>query len=417
MRAQNSASRMLAISAFLLGSLFVALPMCQAQEIEPNQPCAQAQNLGAIPLPFTLSGSLDSTPTTPDVDFFRFIGTPGAVVRIDLEGATVGKGTLVDPYLGAFDSSCNLIAVNDDFQSLNSRLTLAIPLDGVLILGATSCCDGSFLGGGIGTYQLSVNYFVPVRSISGRIVDAVTRQPLAGNTEAFGFVRLLSCGPFGCQDINSQPSGSDGRFVFTRDVSGQLLSPGTYQIIATANEYEAAQTDPVEVFAGEDRNLGDVALQPFPVRFSDIKACNDVPPQGGKCRYSVRITNRLATSLAGAAWSLVGSSGTGSFADFTTFQTDDPKKLMLGSLESKVVRFEFDVPATVRAGASICTQVFIGDDRREPFFNTVGQRSLFCISKSFDPASTFSVLPSKEAQKNFRHSDGRGMAPPRAKGQ
>jgi hypothetical protein len=391
--------------------------MCHAQdhETEPNQPCAQAQNLGAIPLPYTLAGSLDSTLGSPDVDFFRFIGTPGALVRIDLEGATVGKGTLVDPYLGAFDSSCNLIAVNDDFQLLNSRLTLAIPLDGVLILGATSCCDGSFLGGGVGTYQLSVSYFVPVRSIGGRIVDAVTAEPLAGNTEAFGFVRLLRCESFGCSDINSQSAGSDGRFLFTRDAGGQFLAPGTYQIIATANEYEAGQTDQFEVFGGDDRDLGNVALQPFPVRFSDITPCTDVPAQGGKCRYSVRITNRLSTRLSGAAWSLVTGSGTGSHTDSTNFQTDDPKKMTLESLESKVVRFDFDVPGTVRAGAFICTQVFFGDDRREPLFNTVGQRFLFCITKSFNPTSAFSVAPSKDAQKNFRRSDGRMMAPPKAK--
>ena len=34
----------------------------QGMDVEPNDACLQAQNLGITPLPFDLTGSLDSTP-------------------------------------------------------------------------------------------------------------------------------------------------------------------------------------------------------------------------------------------------------------------------------------------------------------------------------------------------------------------
>jgi len=414
----KSAPKLLAIGALLFAALLNDVPVAGAQETEaePNQPCSQAQNLGAIPLPFTVSGSLDATAAGGDVDFFKFVGTPGALVRIDMEGATTANGTLTDPHLGAFDSSCNLIIANDDFQGLNSRITTAIPGDGVLILAATSCCDSGFNGGfSSGTYRLSVNPLAAIRSISGRTVDAVTGQPLPGTATApFAQVRLLRCETAGCLDVAWQPVGSDGRFQFNRDMFGQLLSAGSYEIIATAQEYQAAQTDPVQISDGEDRNLGDIALEPFPARFSDVTPCSNVPAAGGRCHYSVRITNRLGTRLTGAAWSMVDAFGTGSLADVTRFQANDTHKMGIDPQESKVVHFHFEVPGTVRAGALICAQVFFSDDRREPFFNTVAQTNLFCITKTTDTSPALSVVPRKDAQKTFRGSDGRMMAPPKA---
>jgi hypothetical protein len=395
----------------------VRLAAAQEPDTEPNQPCTQAQNLGAIPLPFTLFGSLDATPTAGDVDFFRFVGTPGALVRIDLEGLVTSKGTLQDPFLGVFDSSCNLIMSNDDFQGLNSRISAMIPADGVLILAATSCCDGGFNGAFMnGTYQLTVSTLSAIRSISGRTVDAVTKQPLPGTASPpFAQVRLLRCEAGICSDVASQSVGTDGRFQFNRDMFGQFLSAGSYEIIASAQEYQDEQTDPIQVSDGEDRDLGDIALEPFPARFSDITPCSDVPAAGGRCRYSVRITNRLGTRLTGAAWSVVDAFGTGSLADVTRFQANGTHKLGIDPQESKVMHFSFEVPGTVRAGAFICAQVLFADDRREPFFNTVAVASLFCITKTAETSPALSVVPRKDAERMNRGSGGRMMTPPKAK--
>src|SRR5262245_55563428 len=136
----------------------------QGPDVEPNSTCPTAQNFGAIALPFTLEGSLDGStvPGGGDVDFVRFTGTPNTSVRVDLEGQATGKGTLGDPFLGLFDSGCNLIAINDDNGStLNSRLTVTIPSDGVFIMAVSRCCDFSFDQGGSGTYQLTIQEILP----------------------------------------------------------------------------------------------------------------------------------------------------------------------------------------------------------------------------------------------------------------
>jgi hypothetical protein len=53
-----------------------------------------------------------------------------------------------------------------------------IPADGLFVLAATLCCDNEFLGGGLGTYRLSLTSLLVIGSISGRVVDALTGTPL-----------------------------------------------------------------------------------------------------------------------------------------------------------------------------------------------------------------------------------------------
>src|SRR5919106_935115 len=119
----------------------------------------------------SLQGSLDTPPEEPDVDFFRFSATPGAQLVADHEGQATGAGTLGDPFLGLFDSGCNLLTLNDDTETLNSRLSFDVPPDGIFILAASSCCDGEFTGNGgsSGTSQLTISPPPPsIGSISGR---------------------------------------------------------------------------------------------------------------------------------------------------------------------------------------------------------------------------------------------------------
>src|SRR6185503_17827938 len=113
---------------------------------------------------FTLDGSLDGSqvPGGGDVDFVRFSGTPNTTVQVDLEGQATGHGTLGDPLLGFFDSGCTVIAINDDNGStLNSRLVVTIPNDGVFIMAVTGCCDFGFNQGSSGTYQLNIQAILP----------------------------------------------------------------------------------------------------------------------------------------------------------------------------------------------------------------------------------------------------------------
>jgi len=408
---KESASRnVLVFMLFMLlgvfGNVFTAF--AQVNEAEPNNACSLPQNLGVTSSPLIVQGSLDSSSGLPngDVDFFRFTGAPGDQIKVTLEGLTNGKGTLSDPYLGAFDSSCNFIASNDDFNSLDSALNLTIPADGVVILAATSCCDSSFSGNGasLGTYQLTVTSPAVVRSISGHIIDGVTGNALSGSGQPFGYARLQRCEQSECFDVNSQAADINGQFRFTATAFGQPLDVGLYKVIAFANEYIQNQTSLFSVTVGENRNIGNIALQPFPIRISEIRPCGNLPAEGGGCAYSARVTNRSASAVDVAAWSVVSSNGIGSFINSTTFQTADPQWLKIAAGGSKVVQFSFTVPSGITNGTSICTQLFVGDSRKAPFFNTIGQQGLFCISKG--ATGGFSAVSQKEAQKTFRRLNG-----------
>jgi hypothetical protein len=192
------------------------------------------------------------------------------------------------------------------------------------------------------------------------------------------------------------------------------LESGSYQIVAFANEYREAKTAPFEFVEGEDQDVGDIPLQPlFFVQFSDIQPCGDLPPEGGLCRYSVRVNNHQSGPLQGAAWSLVESFDLGSVIGFTRFQPQRPRRITLGPEESSVVRFNFEVPSTVRDGASFCTQVFVGQGD-SPFFDTVRETFLFCISKGV--TGGFSVLSEEEVKDLRRQVDGRSMILPKQQG-
>ena len=163
----------------IFGSTLGFVPVALSQEIEPNNTCPTAQDVGLVTLPLTLEGELIPTVETPaDIDFFRFTGTPGSAVRVDLEGQDTEQGTLADPLVGVFDSNCNFFNSNDDSGGTrNASLVFTVPADGIFVVAATSFPDFSFIGGGVGTYQLSLT---PAGGIRGRVVDADTEMPLPG---------------------------------------------------------------------------------------------------------------------------------------------------------------------------------------------------------------------------------------------
>src|SRR6185369_3804542 len=109
---QQAALAILFALACILSSPSAAL--AQAVDIEPNNTCSTAQNIGQVSSTLTINGSIDRILAVSDVDFYKLTGTPGQRIIIDLEGQSTGRGTLQDPFLGAFNSFCNLIGSNDD---------------------------------------------------------------------------------------------------------------------------------------------------------------------------------------------------------------------------------------------------------------------------------------------------------------
>ena len=408
-RRSQASFTLLAVFCLLIG--FSSQAFAQAVEVEPNDPCTEAQDLGPVDLTgaFSVQGSLDTPPEDPDVDFFRFSAAPGAQVVADHEGEPTGAGTLPDPLLGLFDSDCNLLASNDDSGgTLNSRLRFDVPPDGVFVLAAASFPDFDFTGAGgsSGTYQLTIAPPPPaIGSISGRVVDALTGEPLPGNEPPFAFVELLRCENDTCFVVNSQNVDGEGRFRFEQDFEGQPLPVGTYQVRAFANEYEQAETDRFEVAEGEDVDIGDIPLQPPDISFSDIQPCQDLLPQGDVCHYSVTLRNNTDASIRGLAWSIVDGFGLGSSLGFTQFEASTRsgsrqvvrERLDLEPSGEATLEFQFAVPAFV-FGATFCTRVLAGVDPR-PLVITIRESFLFCITGG---DSGFEVMSEIESQKMFQ---------------
>jgi hypothetical protein len=200
--------------------------------------------------------------------------------------------------------------------------------------------------------------------------------------------------------VASQETDSRGRFRIERDFSGAPLLAGIYQVRVSAQEYEPGETALFPLAENEFEDLGDIPLMPFPIGFSQVSPCGNLAPDGGLCRFSVRITNRLGEPVDGAAWSLVQAFGIGSLTDSTLFQVGLVRRMTLAPGRSRVLQFGFEVPATVRDGTTGCVQIFFGEDRQRPFFNTVGRGDLFCIQKGLTGA--LRVLSEKESHRMLR---------------
>jgi hypothetical protein len=186
------------------------------------------------------------------------------------------------------------------------------------------------------------------------------------------------------------PVDSTGNFRIERDFAGLPLPVGVYQVEAFATDYDFARSNSFAVRDGENADIGVVVLSRPPLQLSDMQPCANIPAAGGKCRYSVTITNRTAETIKGQVWSLVNAFAIGSRFGSTMFQTDEAKKIRIAPAASKVVYFTFKVPEKVTAGTSICADLWIGKSPRA-FFDTLAQLPLFCIQKEFSGA--FRIMP------------------------
>jgi hypothetical protein len=365
-------------------------------EVEPNNSCQSAQDLGALTSPIAIAGNLDAS-DPPDIDFFRFTATPGTIVTLLHEGQATGKGTLNDPLLGLFDSSCNLITYNNDATTSNAALEIMVPDNGILVAAATSYPDFGFTGGDPGSYQLTLFPEQHIGSISGILTDALTGRTLSGYPVApFAQVYLYRNSIYGPEFMNWQNAGSDGSFRFETDSNGRPLRVGDYIITAFAEQYQTTTTPLFNVGESENYNAGRIALTSDLIRFSDLQPCV-VPAQGGQCDFSVKITNGLPGRFSGQAWSMVRGDGIGSFISFTNFQTDPPREVNLDGGRSMILRFRFQVRGSVANGAYVCATAFVGQNPA-PLFNTVATRFLFCFVKG---DTGFTLLSEQQMQQQL----------------
>lgn len=377
----------------VLIGVFAICPDAVAQEIEPNNFCAQPQDGPVIVPPAVVTGSISAADATArtDVDFFRFTAAPGLELRVP---------TSFDHRVGVFDDQCMQVAVAVD----RTPLDFEVPESGSFVLGVASRFDNSFSGNGSinrGPYQLQFTVQPPrIGSIVGRLVDAVSGEPLVGASPTLARVELRRCEGESCFEFVARQSvDAQGMFRFEVDFRNRRIEVGSFELAATASEFERVSVR-FEVGESEDFDAGDLALVPPPVLFSNIEPCSALLPQGGRCTYSVRIRNNTIARFTGMAYSLVESGfGASRFEASTrpSGSTVRRARVRIPALDSRVVRFSFDVPSFVANGTNICTQLYFGFDP-SPLFNTARRGNLFCLRKG---DSGFEVMSAEESREAF----------------
>jgi len=403
-----TSSRRLALASLAIGSLLLSSPSVYAQELEPisdpNQFCLNnSNNLTLLTPPWSIDAELESDPIENRVDFYQFEAEAGSQLVANLQGASSDSGTLPDPFLGLFDDQCRLLAFNDDDFNLDSRLRFQVPSSGVFSIAATKFPDGNFDGssgaGDVGTYRLSIDTAEQVQvieSISVRLVNQITREPVRGDTEPFASVDLYRCDENCNTFIAGFNADSDGRVVFDGSANGFDLQPGFFLLRARALDYGSNESGRFFVGPEEAFEVWDITLTPPSVSIGASSVCDALPPQGGVCIYDVNIDNNTTQLFDGLAWSFVEAFGLdrGTSTRFEATSADTPEEvsqraeILIPALSSTNVQFRFDVPSFAPEGATFCQSLFIGVEPA-PLYNPVDDRFLFCIEKQGNFYRTF----------------------------
>jgi hypothetical protein len=392
------------LSAAVLSAAFslVSSPVpAQLLEIEPNDTCGIAQDAGSLDsLPVDLAGELVpnfGAEPSGDVDFYQFSAPAGTELRARLFAQSDDFGPTWDAYLGLFDGDCNPITANDDYWNLNPRIDFTVPAGDTFILAATGCCDGTFEGyhGAAGLYSLRLLVPpTPIAGITGRIVDGVTGEPLAGGAYPSPWVELRRCSTAGCTTwVSSQSADEGGVFRFETDQYGNPLDPGTWVVQVWANEYVGLEAGPFEVASGETFDLGDLALEPPPFQFTNVRPCTDISAEGGACWYAVDIRNNTSLAVQGMGWSLVTAYGGTSPLGYSIFQAEKTRQLRVAGRSAATLRFRFDVPRGVVEGTTMCATAWFSD-RANEYFGTLRNDTLFCVMKQY---GALQIVSPKEA--------------------
>ena len=405
----------LSVSLAMVGSLMVSTAL-QAQSTpepmsDPNALClSSAQEIGALAPPYALDGDLEGDPVEARVDFYRFEAEPGTALDVRLLGAPSGAGTLPDPFLGLFDAQCRLLVLNDDSGSLESFLRFVVPADGTFHLAAAKYPDSEFDGGSgpgnAGSYRLTIDAAPAlIDSISARVVNAVTGDPVPGDREPFAFVELYRCDERDCVDyVGAFNANGAGQVSFDNDQFGNRLTVGTYLLRVRANDFGANESGRFRVGENEAFEVWDIAIRPPPIAIGELAACENVPPQGGACRYEIDVDNNTTAPLDALVWSLVDGFNLGGFGS-TRFEAsvagsgDEGVRrgsVRVPALSSSTVAFSFEVPSFAPEGAQFCQSVYLGLEP-SPLFNPVARSDLFCIEKDGNAFRAFAGAAAAKA--------------------
>lgn len=241
-----------------------------------------------------------------------------------------------------------------------------------------------------------------IGEISGRLVDAYTGAGIPSGYWG-DELRLEYCVDGACDSVAWTGPDEAGYFTFAPEYRGHLPA-GDYRIVASAFEYlDGEAVDIPAVGHDEHREIGDIALKPWPIKLSLVRSCPDLPSTGGLCRYRVKVTNQSPKAIRGALWSLV-ETVTGSLAGDTKFQIGNPIRMTLRPGASRFINFKFWVPASVPNTDYdlICATTRFGQGNQQMFYNTLARRDL-CIQKG---AEGYSLVSEKDVRSILRKKSG-----------
>src|SRR5262245_61915020 len=102
-------ARVLIVLSLLVGMC----PQARAQDLEPNDSCALAGDLGPVEFGPFLTGGLDARPEpVSDVDLFRLTGAPGSSVTVFAGDAGIRAR------FGVFDEQCTLLQASTELREI-----------------------------------------------------------------------------------------------------------------------------------------------------------------------------------------------------------------------------------------------------------------------------------------------------------
>ncbi len=132
--------------AALVAERMQAAALAVVAESEPNNDAASAD---AVALGDQATGSINPA---GDFDWWSFTVTGGTTVDIDVDASEVGSA--LDPVLGLFDTDgTTLLAENDDFDGLDSRIQYSISTTGTYYIVIVD-----FGGGGSASHTYTINF-------------------------------------------------------------------------------------------------------------------------------------------------------------------------------------------------------------------------------------------------------------------
>jgi len=185
-----------------------------------------------------------------------------------------------------------------------------------------------------------------VGSISGRLIDTLSGEPMRGDVPFFERVELHRCEGETCRSVGLQPLGADGRFRMERDGRDRPLHPGTFY----ASVMRHAVTQRFVVRADEHFVLGDVAVALPGMSLGQVTPCAGLPVAGGTCTYSVRVRNNSARSVTGSAASATLALDRGR----SIIATPEQLEVSIPAFESQELGFSVMVPGDIRKGTGVC---------------------------------------------------------------